>query len=192
MGILFKLRRGDFTLLTQEHVNIIDLYSWCYVILILLQVFQSKIKEFNVFVYRALLAIIMNIILPHAEPANVPVHDVLKNLINADYIRKMGVGITALLRFLNEQTIPNELCTHYKVRVFLDLIQTCDTADEIFARFNSSVSDAAFEEKQRVFDAESAELLVIEEGGARRRRTHNKKHRPKKNKRTKRGTRRTR
>jgi serine/threonine protein kinase len=193
-GINDKRRDGNnsFILPTQVHVNIIDLYSWCYVILIFLYVFKRKIKVFNEFVYRALLAIIMNIILPNVDPEPVPI-DVFDIPINADYIRKVGLGITVLLRFLSEPTVPNESCTNYKVRVFLDLIQRCESADELVARFNSSISDPDFENKQRKFDAES-KLEEVAEGGARRRHTHRPKKSKKasKCKRTKRGTRRLR
>ena len=184
-----------FTFPTQESVNIIDWYSWSYVILMLLYVFKRKSQKdavvFNEFVYRALLAISMNIIVPNADPKRVPV-DVFNIPIDADYIRKVGLGITVLLSFLNEPTVPNESCTNYKVRVFLELIQTCESADELVARFQGALSDPEFESNQTKFDAERAESLKVEEGGARRRRTHNKKHRPKKCKRTKRGTRRMR
>ena len=205
--VIYDKRRASsiFVLPNQAHVNIIDWYSWSYVILMLLWVFTSKSKKddvkFNEFVYSALLAIIMNIIVRNDDPKLVPV-DVFDIPINADYIRKVGLGITVLLH--SSPTVLNESYTNYKVRVFLDLIQRCESADELVARFQRALSDPEFEEKQRVFDAERAESLVEEEdpiprrwgpprrGGARRRRTHNKKHRPKKCKRTKRGTRRMR
>ena len=180
-----------FTFPTQESVNIIDWYSWSYVILMLLYVFKRKpVAGFNEFVYRALLAISMNIIVPNADP-NVTV-DVFDIPINADYIRKVGLGITVLLHRL---TVPNESCTNYKVRVFLELIQTCESVENLLEQFQLALSDPEFEDKQTKFDAEREKSLIVEEGGARRRRTHNKKHRPKRTKRgtrTRRGTRRMR
>jgi hypothetical protein len=201
-GIYNERRKSSIlTFPNQESVNIIDLYSWCYVILILLYFFKRKIKVFNEFVYRALLAIIMNIILPNGDMPNGVINDVFNNPINADYLRKLGLGITALSRY----PVPDESCTNYKVRVFLDLIQKCESVDNLLEQFQRALSDEAFESKQAEFDKDHEDYKRMqiqlaekeeESGGARRRRTHKKKHRPKRKaskfKRTKRGTRRMR
>lgn len=130
-----------FTLPNREHANIIDLYSWCYVILILLWVVRNAID--NVFSYRGLLAIIVSIILPNVNPVPVPV-DVFDIPINAEYRRRLVLGITVLL---SEGTVivANEACTNNKVRLFLKLIQQCNTADELSGRFKNIVdANAAF------------------------------------------------
>lgn len=201
-GIYDERRKSSIlTFPNQESVNIIDLYSWGYVILILLYFFKRKIKVFNEFVYRALVVIIMNIILPNGDMPNGVINDVFDNPINADYLRKLGLGITALLRY----PVPNESCTNYKVRVFLDLIQKCESVENLLEQFQRALSDEAFESKQAEFDKDHEDYKRMqiqlaeneeESGGARRRRTHKKKHRPKRKaskfKRTKRGTRRMR
>jgi len=201
-GIYDERRKSSIlTFPNQESVNIIDLYSWCYVILILLYFFKRKIKVFNEFVYRALVVIIMNIILPNGDMPNGVINDVFDNPINADYLRKLGLGITALLRY----PVPDESCTNYKVRVFLDLIQKCESVDNLLEQFQRALSDEAFESKQAKFDKDHEDYKRMqiqlaeneeESGGARRRRTHKKKHCPKRKaskfKRTKRGTRRMR
>ena len=123
-----------FTLPNREYANIIDLYSWCYVILILLWVVRNE--NDNVFRYRVLLAIIMSIILPNVDPAPVPV-DVFDIPINADYRRRLVLGITVLLS--DVIVVANEACTNNKVRLFLKLIQMCDSEDELSHRFQSIV-----------------------------------------------------
>lgn len=134
---------NNFPLPNREHANIIDLYSWCYVILILLWVVRRKPNAIdNVFRYRVLLAIIMSIILPNVGPAPVPV-DVFDSPINADYRRRLVLGITVLLS--DVIVVANEACTNNKVRLFLKLIQMCDSEDELSHRFKSIVdANAAF------------------------------------------------
>ena len=140
LGINNAMQNGNFTFENREHANIIDLYSWCYVILSLLWVVRNAID--NVFRYRVLLAIIMSIILPNVVPAPVPV-DVFDSPINADYRRRLVLGITVLLS--NATVVANESCTNNKVRLFLKLIQRCDTAPELSGRFKSIVdANAAF------------------------------------------------
>lgn len=186
---------NNFTLPNREHVNIIDLYSWCYVILIMLWVVRNATD--NVFSYRTLLAIIMSILLPNANPQPVPV-DVFNIPINADYRRRLVLGITVLMTV----TVANEACTNNKVRLFLKLIQRCDTAEELSGRFNSIVGaysdfyntnndDSEFEKNQTAFGeidqhmsapAAPAPTVTASQGGRRRRRTHKKTktktHRP--------------
>ena len=199
-GIYDERRKSSIlTFPNQESVNIIDLYSWCYVILILLYFFKRKIKVFNEFVYRALVVIIMNIILPNGDMPNGNINDVFDIPINADYIRKVGLGITVLLRY----PVPNESCTNYKVRVFLDLIQKCESVENLLEQFQRALSDEAFESKQAKFDKDHEDYKRMqiqkklaekeeESGGARRRRTPKKSKKASKCKRTKRGTRRMR
>jgi serine/threonine protein kinase len=183
-----------FTLPNREHVNIIDLYSWCYVILMLLYFVRTNIDY--VFGYRTLLAIIMSIILPNAVPEPEPV-DVFDIPINAEYRRRLVLGITVLM---SEGTVivTNEACTNYKVRLFLKLIQQCNTAQELSGRFKSIVdtntefyntntddsgSDAAFEKNETAFNEIDAHIsaqmsapptTMSAPGGRRRRRTHKK------------------
>jgi serine/threonine protein kinase len=212
-GIYDERRKSSIlTFPNQESVNIIDLYSWGYVILILIYYSKSISNEFS---HRALVVIIMNIILPNGDMPNGDIKDVFDNPINADYLRKLGLGITALLQY----PVPDESCTNYKVRVFLDLIQKCESVENLLEQFQRALSDEAFESKQAKFDEEFERMQKQielekrekqkeekprwrgkqeeeESGGARRRRTHKKKHRPKRKaskfKRTKRGTRRMR
>ncbi len=208
-----RLKSSILTFPNQESVNIIDLYSWGYVILIL--IYYSKPISNELFVYRALVVIIMNIILLNGDMPKGVIKDVFDNPINADYLRKLGLGITALLQY----PVPDESCTNYKVRVFLDLIQKCESVENLLEQFQRALSDEAFESKQAKFDEEFERMQKQieqekqkkrenqmkprwereeeeESGGARRRRTHKKKHRPKRKaskfKRTKRGTRRMR
>jgi hypothetical protein len=187
-----RTQNVNFTLPNREHANIIDLYSWCYVILILLWVVRNAID--NVFRYRALLAIIMSIILPNADPKPVPV-DAFDIPINADYRRRLVLGITVLLS--DTTFVANESCTNYKVRLFLKLMQRCDSEDELSRRFNSIVaansvfydtntddsgSDEAVEMNESAFDVIDGHISapVSAPGGRRRRRTHKKTktHRP--------------
>ena len=74
----------------------------------------------NVFVYRALLAIVMSIIIPNDYPKDVPV-DVFDSPINADYRHKLVEGITVLVSFLRDVTVANDACTNNKIRLFLKL-----------------------------------------------------------------------
>jgi serine/threonine protein kinase len=184
---------NNFTLPNREHVSIIDLYSWCYVILILLWVVRESIDY--VFGYRTLLAIIMSILLPNADPKPEPV-DVFDIPINAEYRRRLVLGITVLM---SEGTVivTNEACTNYKVRLFLKLIQQCNTAEELSGRFKSIVDansafyntntddSVAFDVNEKAFnviDAHisatmSAPTMSAPPGGRRRRCTHKKTHR---------------
>jgi serine/threonine protein kinase len=182
---------NNFTLPNREHVNIIDLYSWCYVILIMLWVVRKQ--NDYVLGYRTLLAIIMSIILPNADPQPEPV-DVFDIPINAEYRRRLVLGITVLL---SEGTVivTNEACTNNKVRLFLKLIQRCDTAEELSARFksivdantefyNTNTDDGEFEKNQIAFNEIDAHIsasmsapapsMSAPPGGRRRRRTHKK------------------
>ena len=84
----------------------------------------------------------MSIILPNVGPAPVPV-DVFNIPINADYRRRLVLGITVLLS--DVIVVANEACTNNKVRLFLKLIQMCDSEDELSHRFQSIVDmDHAF------------------------------------------------
>jgi hypothetical protein len=185
----------DLILPNREHVNIIDLYSWCCVILMLLCFVITNIDY--VFGYRTLLAIIMSIILPNSDPAPVPV-DVFDIPINAEYRRRLVLGITVLM---SEGTVI-VACTNNKVRLFLKLIQRCDTAEELSGRFksivdantefyNTNTDDSEFEKNQTAFGeidhhisapAAPAPTVTASPGGRRRRRTHKKTktktHRP--------------
>ena len=156
---------NNFTLPNREHVNIIDLYSWCYVILIMLWVVRNKIDY--VFGYRTLLAIIMSILLPNADPKPEPV-DVFDIPINAEYRRRLVLGITVLMSEMTV-TVTNESCTNNKVRLFLKLIQRCDTAEELSARFksivdantefyNTNTDDSEFEKNQIAFNEIDAHI----------------------------------
>ncbi len=175
-----------------DYLNIIDLYSWCYVILILLGILRigygkpaGPVVE-HVFVYRTLLAIVMSIILPNDEPADVPV-DVFGSAINADYRHKLVLGITVLM---SEGTVivTNEACTNNKVRLFLKLIQQCTSAEELSSRFKSIVTaNSAFYDTnigEADIQTNQDNFVVIDEhvlahvaasGGTRR--THKKTHR---------------
>lgn len=175
-----------------DYLNIIDLYSWCYVILILLGILKIGYGTRagpveRVFVYRTLLAIVMSIILPNDEPADVPV-DVFGSAINADYRHKLVLGITVLM---SEGTVivANEACTNNKVRLFLKLIQKCTSAEELSSRFKSIVTaNSAFYDTNIGEDdipTNQAAFVVIDShvlahvaapsGGTRR--THKKTHR---------------
>jgi hypothetical protein len=91
-----------------------------------------------VFGYRTLLAIIMSILLPNADPNPEPV-DVFDIPINADYRRRLVLGITVLMNMNKTVAVANDSCTNNKVRLFLKLIQQCNTAEELSGRFNSIV-----------------------------------------------------
>ena len=177
---------NNLTLPTRENVNIIDLYSWCYVILILLWVVRNSIDY--VFGYRTLLAIIMSILLPNADPKPEPV-DVFDIPINAEYRRRLVLGITVLM---SEGTVivTNEACTNNKIRLFLKLIQKCTSAEELSSRFKSIVTanSAFYDTKIGEADipANQAAFVQIDahvdqpltaSAGSRRRRTHKKTHR---------------
>jgi serine/threonine protein kinase len=175
---------NNFTLPTRENVNIIDLYSWCYVILILLWVVRNAID--NVFGYRTLLAIVMSILLVNADPKPEPV-DVFNIPINADYRRKLVLGITVLVSFLREGTVPNEACTNNKIRLFLKLIQKCTSAEELSSRFKSIVTanSAFYDTNINEADIPAAFVQIDADvdqpltasAGSRRRRTRAKTHR---------------
>lgn len=128
---------SNFTLPNRELANIIDLYSWCYVILIMLWLWVVRTNIDYVFGYRTLLAIIMSILLPNAYPKPVPV-DVFNIPINAEYRRRLVLGITVLMN--KTVAVANDSCTNNKVRLFLKLIQKCNTAEELSGRFNSIVA----------------------------------------------------
>jgi len=188
---------NNFTLPNREHANIIDLYSWCYVILIMLWVVINNIDY--VFGYRTLLAIIMSILLPNADPNTEPV-DVFDIPINADYRRRLVLGITVLMNMNKTVAVANDSCTNNKVRLFLKLIQQCNTAEELSGRFNSIVGahsefyntntdDSEYEKNQTAFgeidqhiSAHISAQMSAPSGGRRRRRTHKKTkiktHRP--------------
>jgi serine/threonine protein kinase len=179
-----------------DYLNIIDLYSWCYVILILLGILKIGYGTRagpveHVFVYRTLLAIVMSMILPNDEPADVPV-DVFGSPINADYRHKLVLGITVLMSFLRDVTVANEACTNNKVRLFLKLIQKCTSEEELSSRFNSIVDANSAFYNTNIGEAEAdiptnrAAFVVIDShvvlahvdapsGGTRR--THKKTHR---------------
>ena len=188
-------KRGVVTFSNPDYLNIIDLYSWCYVILILLGIlkigFGSKpaAPVENVFVYRALLAIVMSIIIPNDYPKDVPV-DVFDSPINADYRHKLVEGITVLVSFLRDVTVANDACTNNKIRLFLKLIQNCTSADELSSRFKSIVDANSAFYNTNIGEADptnQAAFVVIDEhvlahvaapsGGTRRRRTRAKTHR---------------
>lgn len=154
---------NNFTLPNREYANIIDLYSWCYVILILLWVVRRNPNENdNVFRYRVLLAIIMSIILPNVGPAQVPV-DVFNIPINADYRRRLVLGITVLLS--DVIVVANEACTNNKVRLFLKLIQMCDSEDELSHRFQRIVDmDHAFYNNTNADDYDSNDHIRAQMG----------------------------
>ena len=186
---------GVVTFSNPDYLNIIDLYSWCYVILILLGILKigfggtPAAPVENVFVYRALLAIVMSIIIPNDYPKDVPV-DVFDSPINADYRHKLVEGITVLVSFLRDVTVANDACTNNKIRLFLKLIQNCTSADELSSRFKSIVDANSAFYNTNIGEADptnQAAFVVIDEhvlahvaapsGGTRRRRTRAKTHR---------------
>jgi len=189
-------KRGVVTFSNPDYLNIIDLYSWCYIILILLGILKigfvgtPAAPVENVFVYRALLAIVMSIIIPNDYPKDVPV-DVFDSPINADYRHKLVEGITVLVSFLRDVTVANDACTNNKIRLFLKLIQNCTSADELSSRFKSIVDANSAFYNTNIDEADistnQAAFVVIDEhvlahvaapsGGTRRRRTRAKTHR---------------
>ena len=187
---------GFVTFSNPDYLKIIDLYSWCYVILILLGILKigfggtPAAPVENVFVYRALLAIVMSIIIPNDYPKDVPV-DVFDSPINADYRHKLVEGITVLVSFLRDVTVANDACTNNKIRLFLKLIQNCTSSDELSSRFKSIVDANSAFYNTNIDEADistnQAAFVVIDEhvlahvaapsGGTRRRRTRAKTHR---------------
>ena len=187
---------GVVTFSNPDYLNIIDLYSWCYVILILLGILKigfgvtPAAPVENVFVYRALLAIVMSIIIPNDYPKDVPV-DVFDSPINADYRHKLVEGINVLVSFLRDVTVANDACTNNKIRLFLKLIQNCTSSDELSSRFKSIVdANSAFYNTnidEANISTNQAAFVVIDEhvlahvaapsGGTMRRRTRAKTHR---------------
>ncbi len=119
-----------------EFLHIIDLCSWCYIVLIGL--YFHGIENINTFIYNALLIIVTNIIIPNSDkpnPGRIPI-DWCKKSINKDYCDKVVNALTALLQLFDHASIANKNYTDNILKLFFTLIQECSNSDELIRRFH--------------------------------------------------------
>jgi hypothetical protein len=129
---------------TIEYLHIIDICSWCYVILCVLQTTKESNPNLpldNLFCYNAILLIVMNIMIPNFDnPQAIPI-DCFGKPINKEYCDKVVNGLTLLLQLFAESFIPNQRYRHSKLKLFFSLIQECSSSSELKERFDTILKE---------------------------------------------------
>jgi len=143
--------RNSSVLGSLDYLHIIDLCSWSYIISFALKVYDTiRIQSLGLFVYNTLFVVVMNILLPnYHEPRDPPV-DCFGRPINKEYCDKVVNGLSVLSILLSESYVPNEEYSHSTAKLFVDLIQTCSTEDDLYTRFTTIVRDNVDFYKKRV------------------------------------------
>ena len=175
---------GQALIKSLEYLHIIDLCSWCYIVLIGLEL--HGITGINTFTYNALLLIVMNIITQNSQThQNYYPIDCFGKRINKDYCDKVVNALTALLLLFDHSSIANETYTDNILKLFFTLIQECSSSDELIRRFQEKPdlislfrSGAGAGGRIRITRRRRRTLRKIRRTRKiRRRRTHHKKSR---------------
>ncbi len=134
-----------------DYLHIIDLCSWSYIVAIVLKVYDTiRLQLLGLFVYNTLFVVVMNILLPnYNEPRDPPV-DCFGRPINKEYCDKVVNGLSVLSRLLSESYVSYHDYSHSTAKLFVDLIHTCSTEDELYTRFTTIVRDNVDFYKKRV------------------------------------------